>query len=331
MSTIPNAAGNFLGNPPPFIGNYAALMAPWGTWVKPGGRIAAYVRSTGAQDGEDHFAASGLLVSTLNEGLKRCRSGQNDIVIVLPGHAESVSTADFFSSLVAGTQILGVAPFRSSVMPTLTFTATTATFLLDVANVTIQGLKFAVGIDAVANFVTVSAAGCRIESCYFQTGTSSSLDAATPVIVAAGADDCVIVNNVFSGTSTAVNTNCVSVTGAVNGLVCVQNDFDVQLSGATAGVIEFSAAATQFRVSRNNIVNRRGTAAVAIRWSDTAGLAGIISENNLAFTADITAATAALSAAGTTNHAVRAFDNLVHDENQGTAITAVMTSAATIE
>lgn len=331
MSTIPNAAGNFLGSPPPFVGNYATVMAPWGTLVKPGGRIAAYVRSTGAQDGEDHFAASGLLVATLNAGLQRCRSGHNDIVIVLPGHAENVSAADFFSSLVAGTQIVGVAPFRSTLMPTLTFTATAATFLLDVANVSVSGIKFAVGIDAVVNFVTVSAAGCRIDGCYFQTGTSSSLDAATPVIVAAGADDFVVVNSVFSGTSTAVNTNCISVTGAVNGFVCAQNDFDVQISGATAGVIEFSAAATQFRVSRNNIVNRRGTAAVAIRWSDTANLAGIISENNLGFTADITAATAALSAAGTSNHAVRAFDNLVHDENQGTAIPAAMTSAATIE
>lgn len=331
MSTVPNAAGNFLGNATPFIGNYPALSAPWGTFVKPGGRIAAYVRSTGWQDGEDHFAASGILVASINEGLKRCRSGQSDIVVVLPGHTESVSTADFFPNLVAGAQVVGVAAARSGLMPTLNFTATASTFLLDVANVSLTGIKFTCGIDAVANYVTVSAAGCRIEGCYFQTGTSSSLDVTTPLIVAAGADDLTVYNNTFSGTSTAVNTNAISVTGAVNGLVIAQNDFDIQAAGATNGVIEFSAAATQFRISRNNIVNRRGTAAVAIRWTDTANLAGIISENNLAFTADITGATAALSAAGTSNHAVRAFDNLVHDENQGTAITAAMTSAAVIE
>jgi len=330
MSTIQNASGNFLGNVPPFLSNYAAISGPWGTFVKPGGRIAAYVRSTGAQDGEDHFAASGLLVTTLQAALSRCRSGQNDIVIVLPGHAESISTADFLTNLVAGTQIIGVAPLRSAQMPTLTFTATTSTVLLDVAGCTISGIKFAVGIDAVVSFLTVSAAGCRIEGCLFQMGTSSALDAGTGVIVAAGADDLVIFSNVFQGTSTAVTTNCISCTGAVNGLTVAQNDFDVSISGATSGVIEFSAAATQFRITGNNIVNRRAAAAVAIRWTDVA-LAGIISENNLAFAADITGATAALSAAGTTTHLVRAFDNLVHDENQGTAITALMTSAATIE
>ncbi len=329
MSTVPNAAGNFLGTPAPFNGNYATVMAPWGTLVKPGGRVVAYVRSTGAQDGEDHFAASGLLVQTLQQGLARCRSGQNDVVIVLPGHAENVSTADFFTNLVAGTQIVGVAPFRSTVMPTLTFTATTATFLLDVANVSVYGIKFAVGIDAVANFMTVSAAGCRVEGCYVQTGTSSALDATIPLIVAAGADDFTVANCLFSGTSTAVNTNAISVTGAVNGFTCIQNDFDIQALGATNGVIEFSAAATQFRIARNNIVNRRATAAVAIRWTDVAA-SGIISENNLAFAADVTVASAALSAAGSTTHLVRAFDNLGHDENIGTAISSTI-GAATIE
>ena len=43
MSTTPNAFGNFLGNATPFFSNYAAIGAPWGTFVKPGGRIAAYV------------------------------------------------------------------------------------------------------------------------------------------------------------------------------------------------------------------------------------------------------------------------------------------------
>lgn len=315
----------------PFYQQLDSLSVPNGTWIKPGGRVAAYVRSTGLQEGDDLFAMSGNLVTTLNAGLARCRSGRGDIVYVLPGHAENVTAADFFTSLVAGTYIVGAGTFRSGLMPTLTFTATTATFLLDVANVSLSGLKFAVGVDAVANFVTTSAAGCRIDGCYFQCGTSSSLDATTPVIVAAGSDDLVINGNVFVGTSTAVNTNAISVTGISNAVTITNNDFDVQISGATGGVIEFSAAATQFRVTKNNIVNRRATAAVAIRWSDTANLAGIISENNLAFTADVTGATAALSAAGTSNHAVRAFDNLVHDENQGTAIPAAITSAATIE
>ena len=306
------------------------VRTAFGVLLPPGAKIAAYVGAI-QDDSLDAYSVSTLLVGTLQAGLARARAGKGDYVIVLPGHTETVNTADFFTNLVAGTQILGVAPSQSSLMPTLNFTTVTgASFLLDVADVTVSGLKFTVGIDALATFLNVSAAGCRIQDCWFQMGAAAAADPVTAVTVSAGANDLQIVNNRFAGTGTAVSTNCITVSGAVDGLQVINNDFDFQALGATNGAIEFSAAATQFRILRNNIVNRRGTAAVAIRWTDTAGLAGIISENNLAFTADITAATAALSAAGTSNHAVRAFDNQVHDVNQGTSITAQITSAASV-
>lgn len=312
----------------PIVGQKAlGFRTFFGTWVAPGARVT-FLGPAGVF--EDTFTENNR-VSTLNAALARCRSGKGDVIFALPGYSESVSTADYASSLVAGTQLIGVAPSGSSLMPTLNFTATTATFLLDVADVLIKGFKFTCGIDAVANYLTVSAAGCAVEDCYLQTGTSSSLDVTIPVIVAAGGNDFRFENNRVAGTSTAVNTNAISVTGAVDGLRIQHNDFDIQALGATNGVIEFSAAATQFRIHKNNIVNRRGTAAVSIRWTDTAGLAGIISENNLAFTADVTVASAALSAAGSTNHAVRAFDNLGHDENIGSAIATTIGAGATIE
>lgn len=297
----------------------------FGTWVAPGARVT-FLGPAGVF--EDTFTENNR-VGTLNAALARCRVNKGDTIFALPGYTEDINAADFATSLVAGTNLIGVSAPNSGLMPVLNFTATTATFLLDVANCTISGMKFTCGIDAVANYVTVSAAGCSITDCFFQTGTSSALDVTIPVIVAAGANDLRIQGNRFAGTSTAVNTNAISVTGAVDGLNISYNDFDIQALGATNGVIEFSAAATQFRISKNNIVNRRAAAAVAIRWTDVA-ISGLIVENNLAFVADITALTAALSAAGTTTHVVRAFDNLVHDVNQGTAAPAAMTSAAVI-
>lgn len=311
----------------PIVGQKAlGFRTFFGTWVAPGARVT-FLGPAGVF--EDTFTENNR-VGTLNAALARCRSNKGDVIFALPGYTEDVSSADYATSLVAGTNLVGVAAPNSGLMPTLNFTATTSTFLLDVANCAISGIKFTCGIDAVANYITASAAGCSILDCYFQTGTSSALDVTIPLIVAAGANDLRIQGNRFAGTSTAVNTNAISVTGAVDGLVITLNDFDIQAAGATNGVIEFSAAATQFRINNNTIVNRRAAAAVAIRWADLANLAGVIGENNLAFTADITVATAALSAAGTTNHAVRAFDNLGHDVNQGTAIAAVMTSAAVV-
>ena len=298
----------------------------FGTWVAPGARVT-FLGPAGVF--EDTFTENNR-VGTLNAAAARCRSGKGDTIFALPGYTEDINVADFATSLVAGTNLVGVAAPNSGLMPTLNFTATTATFLLDVANCSISGFKFTCGIDAVANYVTVSAAGCSINDCYFQTGTAAALDVTIPLIVAAGANDLRVQGNRFAGTGTAVNTNAISVTGAVDGLNISHNDFDIQALGATNGVIEFSAAATQFRISKNNIVNRRATAAVAIRWTDVA-LSGIISENNLAFLADVTVASAALSAAGSTTHAVRAFDNLGHDENIGSAIATTIGAGATIE
>ena len=297
----------------------------YGTWLPPGARVAAYV---GPQsDTTDSYSTSSLLVSTLNAGLARCRSGKGDVVIVLPGHTETVSTADFYTSLVAGTRIIGVADMYSGLMPVLNFTATASTFLLDVANVQISGLKFTVGIDEVVNFVNVSGAGCRIDNCYFQVGTASTMDMDTAIIVATGATDCVITNNRFVGTSTAVNTNIISVTGTgVNNFVISNNFFHVSVS--SNGVIDLSGTATGFEITDNRIHNVGGTAPVAIRCADTA-LVGLIDANKMFFTTDITVLTGAITLTGVATSSIRIGINHGIDEDTSSATLAPI--VATIE
>ncbi len=332
MSTLANAYGNFLSSALPFYQAMPALMTPNATLIKPGGRVAAYVRSTGAQDGEDHFAASGMLVTTLNAGLARCRSGQGDIVYVLPGHTENIATADAMSNLVAGTQIIGTGRPGATNNATLTWSAIAGTFLLDVADVSIQGMNLVFGgADNVTAPITVTAAGCSMVGNFINYGTTSALECTIGVTVHTGAHDFVFAHNRCHSLGGAVCTNAVAITAAVNRCLILGNDFDVECAGATNGVVDISAAAVQARIVGNLIVNRRASAAVAVRWTDTAALTGVIAKNYLGFTADVTVATAALSAAGTSNHAMRAFENLGHDENQGAAINSVMTSAATIE
>jgi hypothetical protein len=293
--------------------NYATLLPP-------GSKVAAYVGAI-QDDSLDAYAASTLLVPTLQAGLARCRSGKGDVVVVLPGHTETVSTADFFTNLVAGTQIIGVAQKNSSLMPTFTFSATAATFLLDVADVTVSGLKFVSSIDAVVNYLTTSAAGCKILDCVFDCGTSSALDVASPVLVNAGSDNLEIAFNRFTSLSTAVATNGVLVQGACQGVSIHDNDFDLSISGATSGLIEFGAFAIgQGRVFNNSLKNRRAAAAVCMRIADTAGREGLIFDNYMAVVPDITVIGGLISAAGSTNHTWRAFQNYGHDENIGTAV-----------
>lgn len=306
----------------PFTGNTTVgLRTAFATLLPPGSRVAAYV---GPQsDSTDAYVSSSLLVSTLNAGLARCRAGKGDVVVVLPGHTENVSTADFFSSLVAGTQIIGVAP-TNNLMPTFTFTATAATFLLDVAGVTLTGLKFAVGIDEVVNMITVSADSCVIQDCFFDVGTASNMDSDTPLILATGATNCKVLNNEFIGTSTAVNTNIISVTGTGVNAFNISHNF-IHASVASSGLIALSGTSTGFRIGYNILHNVSGTAPNGVSHADTA-LVGTIHDNAFLFTTDITVLTGAIAGAGVATASIRSARNFGCDED---SLGGVLTPTAT--
>ncbi len=307
----------------PGVGNTTVgLRTLFATLLPPGSRVAAYV---GPQsDSTDAYVSSSLLVATLDAGLARCRAGKGDIVVVLPGHTENVSTADFFPSLVSGTQIIGVAPFGSGLMPTFTFTATASTFLLDQNNVVMSGLKFAVGVDEVVNMVNISGSGCYVSDCYFQVGTASTLDSDTPLIISTGATDCTVVGNKFIGTSTAVNTNIISITGTGVNNFAIENNF-IHASVPSSGLIAISGTATGFKINNNVLHNVSGTAPNGISHADTA-LVGSIYDNRFLFTTDITVLTGAIAAAGVATASVRMVNNLASDED---SLGGVLTPTAT--
>jgi len=243
MSTVPNFAGNFLGNAAPYVSNFPAVGSPWGTLVKPGGRVAAYVRSTGAQDGEDHFAASGLLLATINEGLKRCRSGQNDIVYVLPGHTETYSTTGAaWANLVAGAQILGCGVPGATNAPTINLTHTGASLALNVANVTLAGFNIVGGVAAATASIVITGAGCTLAGNFLNFG-GFALGANSPIAVT-GAATCSIVGNNIVADSTAT---MIAITGAASTDFLVLNNIARQKQATSGG--SFSTTANTSGIS----------------------------------------------------------------------------------
>lgn len=97
------------------------------------------------------------------------RSNKGDVVRVLQGHTESISSADYFSgqSTLAGVAIVGEG--TGTARPAFTWTAAASTWLMDTANMEISNCQlFLAGAHAagsaltVAAPITVSGAGCRI-------------------------------------------------------------------------------------------------------------------------------------------------------------------------
>jgi len=297
----------------------------FGTWVAPGARVT-FLGPAGVF--EDTFTENNR-VATLNAALARCRSGKGDVIFALPGYAESISSADFASSLVAGTKLIAVGRPGASSNPTLTWTATTSTFLLDVADVEIIGfnLNFA-GIDAVVAPITISAAGCALIDNLI-TLAAGSAGATTPITVATGANNCLIKGNKMLHTGTETEVNVISVTGAVDNLEICENKISCLLTSATGGIVQIGAAATNLDIHDNLFYNSVEDG-IAIRVADTFAATGWIYKNyGKTIDAGGTVANTLkmVSFEGTTESLIGCFENYSTDE--ATASGVLSPAAAT--
>lgn len=88
--------------------------------------------------------------STYDYAIGKCKAGRGDIIVLMPGHAENVSTASGITSDVAGVATVGLG--SGSLKPTFTFTAAAASHDITAANLSFYN------IDYVANFIDVLAA-----------------------------------------------------------------------------------------------------------------------------------------------------------------------------
>lgn len=267
--------------------------------LAPGAKIAAYVHSGGAVSGM-HASVESRLYTTLNEGLGQARASKGDVVYILPGHTEDVTGADQMSKLLAGTRIVGGG--HGNLRPTLTWTAATSSFLLDVANVTIENCILELAADnsgvSVTAPITVSAAGCGIYGCRVQFGYDTDDLATIGVTTTAAADDFTIGRCFFHGATAAEVTTAIRLIGADR-----FHMFDTYVDGATSsttvGVLQMlTTASTQVLVERCGFVNRKalsvhaatGMAAATGLFRDcffgildTATLAGLETEGDLMF------------------------------------------------
>jgi hypothetical protein len=296
--------------PFPIVGQSAlGFRTFFGTWVAPGARVT-FLGPAGVF--EDTFTENNR-VATLNAALARCRANKGDTIFALPGYSENVTTADFATSLVAGTNLIGLAPPNSGLTPLFTYTDPAASILLDVANVTIRGFKFAPGVDAIANYLNVTGSGCRISDCYFFNGLSSAGDVDVPIIVGNSASDLMIDGNTMLHIGNAVQTNLILVSGtSVNGLE-IANNF-LYGSCATTGLVNITGTGAAIRIHDNVLHQVTATTPIGIRHTDTA-LTGVIYNNLIAFTTDVTVLTAAISAVGVATANIRCMNNFACDED----------------
>ena len=254
------------------------LQTEFGTLLPPGGRLAAYVRATPSGDYDDQGVIQRTF-STLNAAAGQCRAGKADIIVVLPGHTENISSADQISNLKAGTQIIG-AGFGSS-RPTFTWTAAAASFLLDVADVRLHNLILnldpGTGTTTVAAPMTISAPGCSITGCKIRMGTDANSKVTIGITTTAAADDLVIAGNEVHGATAAECTTMFQFVGA-DRLQFHKNMVVGATSNASVGVLRFLTTASLNVSFQGNYIrnNKAGGGAGDQAVTGMAGNSGIV-------------------------------------------------------
>jgi hypothetical protein len=226
----------------PYFTVGGGISTEFGAWVPRGSKVM-YVRSTGIQS-QDEQAFARKILPSVQSALAQCRSGMDDVIFVLPGHVESISSADYFNGLVAGTKIVGLGEGNSR--PTFTWTTATSTILLNVANVAIKNcilnLEPGAGTVTVAAPITVSAAGCQILGCRMRTSTDASNKTTIGVTTTAAADDFVFAGNTVIGATAGTCTTAVRIVGGTR-LRMVDCFFSLATSAVGVGPVQFLTTA----------------------------------------------------------------------------------------
>lgn len=257
----------------PYAGRGAGRRDEFGVSMPPGGRIVAYVHHSG-ESRIDDLLQQVPVFKTLNQALNGCRAGFGDIVLVLPGHAENISVADQMNNLKAGTRIIGLG--TGTMRPTFTWTAAAATWLLDVADVMLSNLRLLMdpgtGTVTVAAPITISAAGCVIDSCQIRMGTDANSKVTIGITTTAAADDLTISNCDIYGETAAEATTLIQFVGA-DRLRMVNCSVVGATSAVGVGVIRFLTTASLF-IRLDGLTVRNNKAASTAAITGMAGCSG---------------------------------------------------------
>jgi len=109
--------------------------------------------------------------ATLDEATNACTANNNDIVYIMPNHAETIASATTWAPDVAGVQYIGIG--LGSDAPELTFSATSSQIIASGENSLFRNIRFIAGISAVAKGVAVTAAHVTFERCTWDFGANT--------------------------------------------------------------------------------------------------------------------------------------------------------------
>lgn len=235
-----------------------------------------YVDSTnnGAADTAGRGRTPTVPFATIDFAIGQCTASNDDFIIVMPGHTETVVAESGIAVDVIGINIIGMG--NGTLRPTITFsTTTTSDMKFTAANCRVENLIFTDGFDAHTGFISFEAADCSLIDCEITSNTSGSIDYIDAIIVEATGDRTKIIGLRHWGGGSDTAQSCIQ-------LVAGAQDVEVahcEISGTfVVANIECLSTTDRVRVHDNMLLNTH-TGDTCIHLSTTA--TGFVYDNYL--------------------------------------------------
>lgn len=216
-------------------------------------------------------------LATIDQAINKCTANKSDIIYVMPGHAETLSTDDATDLVpdIAGISIIGLG--SGSDMPEVTFDGGTSTSInVQAAAITIKNIRFIAASSAIAVGIDVSADHFTLEDCMTDFDSSGddfvihvNIDA---VDYATIKNNRLIAENATAGSNDGIRLDDTHHTKIIGNYI--SGDF------ARAGIIGEGALGKSLLVDHNFIYND-DTAAASNGIDLNVAFTGIISYNTL--------------------------------------------------
>ena len=264
-----------------------------------------YHVDSGADAADDDNAATNPKqpAATLDGAIGKCTANNGDVILIAPGHSETISAAAAITFDIAGVTVIGMGVGNSR--PTITLdTATTTDINVTAADVQIHNMIFSMNYADIAEVFDLSAAGFVVNKCRFvDTATNMNfVDLIKTTTTDNQADRLEFTNNVVISPDTG-NNGIIEVGGDIAGLVFNNNYIRLGVANSEAIIsVATGKDVNDCEICYNHIY-RLNTAGDQLIDSDTTDNSGIIAHNRLGH-AD-TAGEVLIDADG-----VRQFDNL---------------------
>jgi hypothetical protein len=279
--------------------------------ARPEGNI--FLVDSGATDAADtaddshHGASWDIPFATLNYAISRCTASQGDVILLAPGHAETLSTTATASGTTttevgvdkAGVHILGIG--TAALRPTFTCSATAGQIAVLAANVTIENIVMVSNIADLTDMITLDASsdGATIKNCEFRDGAANK-EVIAMIDIATTCDDVTIEGCRFFSTDTN-DAGLAAIRFAGTGARAVIRNNFMRGDWNDSAIVGTADAITDALIE-NNYINNVDAAADNVAIQMNAGATGMIVRNLVHTGKDATAGISAAAMACCENY-----------------------------